>query len=262
MRDIDGLAADDSRAVHHGAHPHHSNRRRWRGTATRAAACLLAVVGAAAATPHEPPAVPPETAALIDALGQKDENAAIEAAKALSSMGPAIVPTLVDTLRNRRGCQMQWVASAVLRRIDAAHPLVDATLLAITKGECDGDWSPNVIVFRRQAAFALVSDPEWTPTIAQMLTGPDDFVRRSAAFAFDDVTERLEGRPPELQPTPAILAAVAAALPPLRDAALHDNDDIVRCVSYESLGQASRSKHKALREPARKLMKGQRFRCK
>ena len=93
-------------------------------------------------------------------------------------------------------------------------------------------------------------------------TEPDDFVRRSAAFAFDDVTERLEGRPPELQPTPAILAAVAAALPPLRDAALHDNDDIVRCVSYESLGQASRSKHKALREPARKLMKGQRSRCK
>jgi hypothetical protein len=56
--------------------------------------------------------------------------------------------------------------------------------------------------------------------------------------------------------------ATRRALPLLLEAALHDADEIVHCVSYESLDQARRSKHDELRSEAIKLLDRKTFPCK
>ncbi|MGH9880881.1 MAG: hypothetical protein ACRD6N_05545, partial [Pyrinomonadaceae bacterium] len=92
------------------------------------------------------------------------------------------------------------------------------------------------------------------------LKDKDTFIRRSAAFAFDEFTERIEGRPPEIAGTPEIISATKAALPALVQA-LNDKDEVVRCMSYESLEQVQRSKHEALRSEANRLMRGLTVNC-
>jgi hypothetical protein len=87
------------------------------------------------------------------------------------------------------------------------------------------------------------------------------FVRQTAAFAFDDLTERLEGRPPKVEATTDIMSATTKAFPLLLGAALKDKDEIVRCMSYESLDQARRSTHEPLRSEATRLLEGKTIPC-
>jgi hypothetical protein len=86
-------------------------------------------------------------------------------------------------------------------------------------------------------------------------------VRRSAAFAFDDLTERLQGRLPVVEATTEIVEATRRAFPLLLDAALRDRDEVVRCMSYESLDQARLSKYEALRTEASRLLEGKAIPC-
>ncbi len=97
--------------------------------------------------------------------------------------------------------------------------------------------------------------------IADLLTDKDVFVRRGAAFAFDDLTERLEGRPPQVEATTEIVEATKSAFPLLLQAALRDRDEVVRCMSYESLDQARRSRHEPLRTQATRLLEGKAIPC-
>lgn len=87
------------------------------------------------------------------------------------------------------------------------------------------------------------------------------FERRSVVFAFDELTEKIEGvRPDSITPTPEMISAIKAAIP-LLIRALDDKDEIVHCMAYESLEQLQRSKHKELRDEANRLMEGVKVRC-
>lgn len=196
---------------------------------------------------------------LIKMLEDKDERVVFTAAQALANEGPKVIPLLVEVLREKKGCQLQFVASGVIYRLERKHEIVNRTLIDVTKGKCEVS-SPRDLMIRRQAAFALVAKPEGIPAVAEMLKDKDIFIRRSAAFAFDELTERLEGRPPEIAATPQIISATNTALPALVQA-LNDKDEIVRCMSYESLEQVRGSKHEELRSEATKLMQGVKARC-
>ncbi len=139
------------------------------------------------------------------------------------------------------------------------HEIVDSTLIDIIKGKCKAT-PPRDLIIRRQAAFALVAKLEGIPIIAGMLKEKDTFIRRSAAFAFDELTERLQGRPPAIPATPEIINATKAALPPLVEA-LNDKDDVVRCMSYEALEQLRGSKHEILRSEVNRLMQDLKVQC-
>jgi HEAT repeat protein len=130
----------------------------------------------------------------------------------------------------------------------------------IAKGKCEGN-SRDDLILRREAAFALMGKVEGIPMMAEMLTDKDLFLRRSAAFAFDDLTERLQGRPPQVDATTEVLEATKRAFPLLLQAALRDRDEVVRCMSYESLDQARHSKHEPLRTEATRLLEGKAIPC-
>lgn len=196
---------------------------------------------------------------LISKLEDKDQRIVRGAAQALADAGTKVVPVLIDALREKKGCQFQWVASGVVHRLNPRHEIVNSTLINIIKGRCEAT-SPRDLIIRRQAAFALVAKPEGVPIVAGMLKEKDTFIRRSAAFAFDELTERLQGRSPAIPATPEIINATKAALPSLVEA-LNDKDEVVRCMSYEALEQVRGSKHEILRSEANRLMQDLKVQC-
>ena len=203
---------------------------------------------------------PPDVPLLLKSLEDSDSRVVSAAASQLTKLGSSIAPALVEALRDRPGCRLQWVASGILHRLQVERRLVNATLLDIAKGKCEGS-SRDDLILRREAAFALVGKVDGIPMIADLLTDKDVFVRRGAAFAFDDLTERLEGRPPQVEATPEILEATQSAFPLLLQAALRDRDEVVRCMSYESLDQSRRSRHEPLRTQATRLLEGKAIPC-
>jgi HEAT repeat protein len=197
---------------------------------------------------------------LIDELGDKDEQTAMKAALALLKLGAGVIPALRESLKQRKGCQFQFVASGVIFQIDHDEGFANPILTDVALGRCEGT-SKNDLAVRRQAAFSLVVRAAGIPAVAQMLKDKDTLIRRSAAFAFDDLTERMEdGRPDSIKVTPEIVGATKDALPLLVQA-LDDKDEVVRCMSYESLEQAQGSSHEEVRAEARRLMQGVKVRC-
>jgi HEAT repeat protein len=203
---------------------------------------------------------PPDVPLLLKRLEDRDSRVVFAAAAQLTKLGSSIAPALIEALRDRHGCRLQWVASGILFRLEIERRLVNATLLDIAKGKCEGT-SRDDLILRREAALALIGKVDGILMIAEMLTDNDLFVQRSAAFAFDDLTERLEGRSPQVEATTEILEATKRAFPLLLQAALRDRDEVVRCMSYESLDQARRSKHEPLRTEATRLLDGKAIPC-
>ena len=194
-----------------------------------------------------------EVLALIKKLKSKDSGEASDAGWALVHMGPSIIPTLLEVLKNETGCEMRFIVSGIVFQIEPAHPIVNATLVDVIRGRCSGIFLKDQAA-RRDAAFALIAKEEGIAIMASMLSDKDRFNRRSAAFAFDELTERLSGRPPEISATPARIEAIKAAMP-LLVRAFADKDKIVRCMSLESMEQLQSCLNEELRNTANTLMK-------
>lgn len=217
-------------------------------------------VGAAFFSQEAKPSQQADIPTLIKKLEDKNSSVAMDAASALIKVGQSVIPTLVDSLKQRKSCQFQFVASGVIYQLDRKHEVVNPILAEIAKGNCKGS-SQNDMTIRRQAAIAIGTRAEGIPIMIEMLKDKDTFNRQSAVFAFDELTELIEeGRPDKITPTPEILSATKAAIPSLVQA-LSDKDEVVRCMSYESLEQLQRSMHGELRAEANRLMQGVKVRC-
>jgi|GEM_PF-3529066 len=198
--------------------------------------------------------------ALIKKLEDKNSGVALEAANALVQLGKNVVPVLVDSLKQKKSCQFQFVASGIIYQIEHKQESVNPILADISRGKCKGS-SQSDLLIRRQAAIVLGTRAEGIPIMVEMLKDKDTFNRRSAVFAFDELTERIEEkRPDRITVTPEILSATKAAIPSLVQA-LEDRDEVVRCTSYESLEQLQKSMHGELRTESNRLLQGVKVRC-
>jgi len=225
------------------------------------AVAMIVITMSAVATAEETPSSVATVPDLLKKLDDENDAAAGAAASELLKRGPSVGPALVGALHQRHGCQLQWIVAGILDELALEPQLVTATLMEMARGHCGGSAKTDRLL-QRQAAIAIVPHVEAIPVLGTMLSDRDIYVRRSAAFAFDELTERLQGRPPAIEATSTMLDATRRALPLLLEAALHDTDEIVHCMSYESLDQARRSKHEALRADAVKLIEGKTFPCK
>ncbi|MGB7218234.1 MAG: hypothetical protein WBD07_05455 [Vicinamibacterales bacterium] len=218
---------------------------------------------AAARVPTAPPVVtrqepqapsPAEVPALVDQLESLNQQVALRAAQTLAAAGPSVVPLLTEQLNQRKGCQFQWSASGVVAMVDRQQgAFVGRILVGIARGECTGSSQLDNAI-RRQAALVLVTKEDGVPVVAGLFTDPDLFVRRTAAFAFDELAERLQsGRPDRIaSPTPGLVTATIAAIPALVGA-LESEDEVVRCMSYEALVEFQTSAQLEVRGVARRL---------
>ena len=198
---------------------------------------------------------------LLVLVESADHAAALEAATELERIGPSVAPALVETLKTSPGCQAQWVASGVLTRLKLEAALVETTLLQMARGTCQ-PLSVADVRLQQDAAFAVIDRVRGISLMVELLRGSDPMARYRAAFAFDELTERLvPDHPRAIAPTPEIVAATEAALPLLRGVAVSRANAQLRCLSYEALDQARRLPIDALRARATKLLDGVTIDC-
>lgn len=201
--------------------------------------------------------------ALIKRLKDDKEDVAGRAAGDLLDIGqPAVLP-LRAFLEKEKGCRPRVLAASVLTRLAPDSEVIASSMLEVLKDGCS--WSPQKdMILRQHAAYVLAETPAGVRALAGLLKGRSvfgRFERRSAVFAFDELTEKIEGvRPDSVAPTPELLGALKDAIPSLVHA-VTDKDETVRCMAFESLEQLRRSKHKDLRDEADRLMQGVEARC-
>ncbi len=201
-----------------------------------------------------------DTSTLIRRLKDKDERVAVRVVDLLINRGSEVVPPLIAFLNAEKECLPRVLAASVIYKLDRKNGVVVPTLANVMKNKCYSDRQKDIVI-RREAAFALATIPEGIRVLVETFKDKDTFNRQSAAFAFDELTERIEeGRPDKIEPTPEIIGATKAAIPSLIEA-MNDKDEIVRCMSYESIEQLQRSQHEELREEANRLMQGVKVRC-
>lgn len=180
---------------------------------------------------------------LINQLGEKDRDRVLAAVDALVQQGSSVIPVLVEALDRRPECQMQFVASGVLRRIEPQHSRVEATLAKLARGECSGRTQADFIL-KQDAAFALGYTASGVKWLAEMISHKDLLTRRRVAFTFEDLTEKIEYTAEGLSLPPQVLDGIvpliAETLPRL-SAFLSERDEVLRCVTLEALEQASGS---------------------
>jgi HEAT repeat protein len=202
----------------------------------------------------------PNTQQLIDQLGSKNEQSMMAAVEALTRQGPQVVPAIVEALDRRRECQVQFVASGVLRRIDPAHNRIEPALATLARGECGGG-SAQDFSLKQQAAFALSYTASGLALLTDMVPHKDVLTRRRVAFAFEDLAEKMNARTEEFRPPSTLTGPVAHALPKLAPF-LDDRDERVRCVTLEAMEQAIASSYPAVAAAAKGALAGKHVTCR
>jgi hypothetical protein len=200
------------------------------------------------------------TQELINQLVDRDEQKVLAAVDGLMRQGPQVIPALIDALDKRQECQMQFVASAVIRKIEPDHSRIEAALAKLARGECAGT-SQQDVVFKQDSAFALSYTVSGLALLIEMVPHKDLLTRRRVAFAFEDLTEKMNSTIEEFRPPAAIVEPTAQALPKLAPF-LADRDEVLRCVTLEALQQASESKHASIAAAGKSVLAGKKVNCK
>ena len=196
---------------------------------------------------------------LVNQLVDPDEQKVRAAADSLMRQGPQAIPALIEALNTRQECQMQFVASAVLRTFDPNHSRIEAALAKLARGTCTGA-SQQDVVFKQDAAYALSQTPSGMALLIEMVPHTDLRTRRRVAFAFEDLTKKMNSAFEEMRPPAAIVGPTAEALPKLAPF-LIDPDEVLRCVTFEALQHASASKHESLVAAAAAVLGGKKLSC-
>jgi HEAT repeat protein len=184
---------------------------------------------------------------LVKKLKDKNRNVVSEAIGSLLKIGARAAPFLERFAEQEKEVAPRLDALNVLIEIDPERPSVVPALLKLAKGRGFFD-SEETLLARRAAGMSLARTSAGIRALPALLKDEDVFVRRSAAFALDDPTEVLD----ELSAPQR--AAIREVLPALVGA-LDDEDDVVRGMSCEVLGQIVRSRVAPLNAAAEKLLK-------
>lgn len=206
----------------------------------------------------------PDIAALIEQLGDDEEKVAFRAVDELLEAGQPAVAPLRELLKKEKACRPRVLAAGTLLSLAPDSEIIVPNMLSVLKDGCYLFSPRKDMTVRQQAALVLANLPAGVGELAGLLKDKSlsgRFERRSAVYAFDELTEKIEGvRPDSIALTPEMLAAIKAAMP-LLVMAIDDKDETVRCVAYESLDQLRESRHKELRDEASRLMQGTEARC-
>jgi hypothetical protein len=194
--------------------------------ATSTFTCLLILAVCAYAQESSGQVSQPSTAqiqSLIDKLRSDEDSTRFEAAKSLAKIGREATPLLGEALNKEKGYARVYAARA-LRDIEPDNQAVQSTLIAVTKDK------QEKLEVRRYAAYILALSPSGVPALVKMLDADDSFVRRSAAFALNELFD-VSGYLPATYKTPLTDAI------PILIASLGDEDSIVRGVAAEAVEQ-------------------------
>jgi len=190
-------------------------------------------------------------AALLEELKQNDDARSERAEDRLVKMGPQVGPALVAFVQKEKGCRGRIFALGVLVQVDPGNPVIAPELVRIVQGLCA--FSARKDYMMRQGAAALMGmTPEGIEALSRLLKdyrfGRGLFVRRSAAFTFDERAKAMD------DVSPQVVGAIISALPSLAEARA-DKDHVVAGTAEEALERFTRAPQKGVAELASRLLR-------
>lgn len=201
-----------------------------------------AVAATSTATPRQTAGGQTDFAALLDRLKGDDVREAARAGDALAKEGRAAVAPLSEFVKREKG-EARLRGALVLSRVEPENEAAIAALVSLA--------SKSYLLHNsatggrgRRAALELAETGAGVRELTKLLKHWDSWIRRAAAFAFDERTETLDRAPPKVR------AAVVEAIPALVEA-LRDKDEMVRGWAQESLVQIGAGAVPALEAAAR-----------
>ena len=170
-----------------------------------------------------------------------------DAAEKLIKVGPGAVSPVTEMLKREKGCSERILAARVLGKIDPNNEAIVPALVGVLKDVCAVGVRKDYML-RRGAAVELGETAAGIKKLGELLKDKKNFVRESAAFAFDERTEDLE------EASPSVLLAIEGILPALMEA-MKDKDEVVSGMSEEVLDQIENGPSDKLRLKVRELRK-------
>ncbi len=174
---------------------------------------------------------------LIAELSSDDDAIRYKALQSLSKFAAGTVPMITEKLKNGNGYGRVY-AARILLNIQAENELALTALAEVARNRQERK------EVRRYASYVLALSASGINILVTMLKDEDVFVRRSAAFALEELLENGAFLPPSLK-EPLYRSLPALAL------ALADEDKIVSGVSAEAFIQIQNADLPALDEAAK-----------
>jgi hypothetical protein len=172
-----------------------------------------------------------EIRALIKKSHSKDYEVADEANENLSKLSIKDVPTLILILRRGETCERTGSAQLIVD-LDRGNKNLIPVLIELSKGGTASS-SDEDLICRRGATFLLAFTTEGIRVLTRFLKeGENLFIRQSAIFAFDELTETANY--PE-----GSLGAMKEAIPIIAESGKLD-DEVMKNMSNEVLWQIVR----------------------
>lgn len=188
-----------------------------------------------------------EIRALILKSRSEDNKVADEADAMLFKLTVRDVPALTAILKKGEACERVSAATQLVVRLDKGNKNLIPVLVELAKGGSASSTAEDLIC-RRGAAFLLAFSTEGIRALTGFLKdGENLFIRQSAIFAFDELTETANY--PE-----GSLEAMKEAIPVIA-ASGKLKDEVMRDMSDEVLWQIVRHGNAELSKLAQKYVK-------
>ena len=207
-----------------------------------------------------------EISVYIERLEDKDEYVAEAASNELIKLGPSVIVPLIESLKQKKLCEFQFIAAKTILKIDKTHPILKTTLFDLARGKCGYRYSPEKylpdanfggIISQFNAAGLLATEIEGGVYLLPELM--KDGGRISALYGFRAVAVLL-GTKNKADVKPEMIGGLKAAIPMLVKA-LEISDDRIRCDYYEVLRWMQQSNIEELRVEANLALQGKTVSC-
>ena len=186
-----------------------------------------------------------EIRALLKKSLAKKYKVADEANEVLSKLSVRDVPVLTAILRKGETCERMKAARLIVD-LDRGNRSLTPALIELSKGGTESS-SEDDLLCRRGATFLLALSAEGIRELTKFLrTGENLFIRRSAIFAFDELTETSNYPEGDLE-------VLKEAIPVIAESRKMD-DEVLQNMSDEVLWQIVRGDNEDLSEIAKKYV--------
>ena len=208
-----------------------------------------------------------EISEYIRNLEDKSESVAEAASKELVKLGPRVIAPLIESLKQNRLCEFQFLVAKTILKIDKTQPILKTTLYDIASGKCDYRYSPEkylpdanfgAIISQFNSAELLATEIDGGASLLPKLMGDGGGVV-SALYGFRGIAISL-GTKKKTDVKPELIDALKAAIPALVKA-LEVSDDRIRCDYYDVLRWMQGSDFEDLRAEATQALQGQTVPC-
>lgn len=208
-----------------------------------------------------------DIATLINRLEDEREFDTKEASNALIKTGKSVIPSLIESLKQKKGCEFQFFAVEVIRKLDPKQEIIKSTLFDVARGKCEYRYPPEKylpdanlgsVLCMFNAASSLAEIEGGIPLITELLKG-DGIV--SSSYGFARIVEMLERSKQNKTPVkPEIINQVKDAIP-LLVKTLDTESGKLRCDFYDVLEYLRDSDYEELRVEVNRAMQGITVRC-